>query len=692
MSVSIDTRHGSSNTASLSNGNCLPLTSTPHAMNYFAPQTSSSRGAWWFHPEDVSFEGFRLTHQPSPWVGDFGYLLLQPFSGKVSNPSVFGASSSYERTNSVFSPHELSVFLNRYEISASLTPSRYGAKLRINYERNGAGMFLHLTENHAWRAIDNHTITGWVSNFAECEDKEFKMYFALFFHEAIQETTSHALFFGDIKTQEVTLATSFISEKQVHLNLQRELEKSYEEVKENAKVEWENVFSKIKITHHNQEEKSTFYHCLYRAFLFPTRFYELDENFSAIHYQTHTKEVKKGVYYTNNGFWDTAKTVYPLYTLIAQDTLSEMLEGFLNVYREVGYLPKWLSPDERGMMPGMAIDSVIADCLTKGIRMDLAEEFLQAMIHSANVKSGDERFGRANIEAYNRLGFVPNSQTESVNQTQDNAYSDYCIAQVAELLGKTEIERKYRKLSIGYRQLIDEKTHLLRAKDENGNFVLPFSTYEWGGAYTEGSAWQNSFLAFHDIAGYIESIGGEENFSKLLSDLCNQSSFFEVGHYGFEIHEMTEMARLNFGQLALSNQPSFHVPYLFHYCHQPEKTQILVRQLLKNAFSSGEEAFPGDEDNGSMSCWYIFSSLGFFPVCCGNKEYQLGIPLFDKAEVTLSNNETLRIQTTPNEVQHQFVIGKRKNGKEYKANTLQHDEVMKGGTLEIQLGILPNEK
>lgn len=685
----IDTRHGTANQSSFSNGNCLPLTSMPHPMNYFAPQTNGSRGSWWFHPDDVTFEGIRLTHQASPWVGDFGYLLLQPVSGDLLDTSLWGTTSSYNKKTAKFTPYELEIEALRFNLKTKVTPSLYGGKIQIDYNQPTAALVLHLTENHFLEQIDDTHVRGWVSNYAACEDPDFKMMFVIAFTEKIIEFKENRLYFGDIKQQTIHIATSFISDQQARLNLEREHQLSYAEMKQNCQECWNEKLNRIELRHSNEMELATFYHNLYRAFLFPTRFYELDSQKQPYHYQTVTKTVERGVYYTNNGFWDTSKTVYPLYSLIAVPELEEMLEAFLNVYRETGYLPKWLAPDERGMMPGTLIDSVFADALTKGIRSDLLLEALSAMLHSATVTSSNQRYGREGISVYNQLGYIPNQLPESINQTLDYSYSDYCIAQVAELAGETAIATDYLQKSKNYRQLINRKTCFMEEKDSQGKSPLHFSAIRWGGAYTEGSAWQNSLNAYHDIRGYMEAIGGKERLRTFLTKLSNQKPLFEIGSYGFEIHEMSEMAALDFGQIALSNQPSFHVPYLFNYVDAPSSTQVLIKGLCQQAFSADWDGYPGDEDNGSMASWYIFSTLGFYPVCPGSGEYQIGIPLFDYASIQLSNGKVFEIITTPNEKQHQFVTKKYFQNQCFEETSITHKQLTAGGKMIFELGIVP---
>ena len=453
--------------------------------------------------------------------------------------------------------------------------------------------------------LSEHKIALEVVNFDDCEDKDFTFYVVLKFDQAVsidkiiqfvdnqaQElsvsadrnvvTTDGAvkLDFGDVKRQTVQLGTSFISQAQAELNLAREEKQSLKDYLTKAETAWNEQFAKIEIEHHNQKQVSTFYHNLYRTLLFPQTFYEFDENQQKIHYDTLSKSVKSGPLYTNNGFWDTFRTVYPLYSLIAVEQYGDMLEGFLNSYREAGYLPKWLSPDERGLMPGTLVDAVIADAAVKGIRLDLMPEFLEAMKHAATTQAENDHYGRQGTLDYLKLGYVPLTHHESVNHTLDYAFSDYCIAKVAEIVGDTETQDFYSQQALNYRNIYDVESGLMRAKDENGEFRPNFDSQRWGRDTAEGSAWQSSWSVLHDFAGLMKLHGGKEKFVEQLIELCNQRPKFNVEGYGFEIHEMSEMAALEFGQLAISNQPSFHYPYLFSFAGQPWLAQPLIKNLL----------------------------------------------------------------------------------------------------------------
>lgn len=697
----IDTRHGTDNQHSFSNGNCLPYTGVPFGMNYFAPQTNGDNGSWWFNPRDRVFQGFRLTHQPSPWMGDFSYFVMQPFNGKLKEKSIFHAQSSYRPDESVFNPSYLEITAQRYQLTARLIPSMYGGALSTSYTQPDAGLLLSLPGNYKLTIEDAHTVSGSIVNYAGCEDKDFAFYFTLHFQQplAIEQLTEQAgaddcvtFSFGDITKQVIQFGTSFISLEQAKLNLSREFDWMPEDYRKHSEEQWAYYLNKIDIQDKNQQRRSTFYHNLYRAFLFPQTFYEKDLDGQIIHYDTLAKKVKPGFLYTNNGFWDTYKTVYPLYSLIAQEKYAEMLEGFLNSYRESGYLPKWLSPDERGLMPGTLIDAVIADAAVKNIRPDLMPEFLEAMIKGATIQSDNPNYGRQGTNDYLTYGYVPAHYHESVNHTLDYCYSDFCISQVAKISKDSDTAEHYGRQAKNYLTIFDPDTGFMRAKQTNGSFKEGFDSHRWGGDYAEGSAWQSSFAVYHDFKGLITAFGGHDKFLEKLIDLCNQSPSFNVDGYGFEIHEMSEMAATEFGQLAISNQPSFHLPYLFSYLGKPEFAQPLLKQLMIQEFNDSPTGFPGDEDNGSMASWYIFNSLGFYPVCPGSGEYVIGMPLFDKAVIHLSNGETLTISSGPNQEQQQFIDHIYYNDSSHESLVFEHESLMKGGKIKFTLGIVPRPK
>jgi len=696
----IDTRQGTASQYRYSNGNTLPFTAHPFGMNHFVVQTSGERGGWFFHPHDRNFEGFRLTHQPSPWMGDFQQFLLSPVCGELNLklPALANISSSYRPEEAVFKPHYLKIKQQRYGIVSELTPSTYGAKLKIAYPtKDENGLFFRTPNGVQDISIsENGTkFSGYISNFDGCKDPNFKMWFAFKFscpivkHETFDDKDVILLRFENAKNLEISLATSYISTEQAELNLSRELGLDFAQLKEQTGAKWEYYLNKIEVTHTNQEQVKTFYNCLYRMFLFPQKFYELDKNNNPIHYDTTSKTVKPGYLYTSNGFWDTFRTVYPLYSIIIPDEYEEMMKGFLNSYKHTGYLPKWLSPDERGTMPGTLIDGLIADAAVKGIGSDIMPKMLGAMLATATVQSEDKHYGRSGANDYMKLGYVPYDYHESCNHTQDYAYSDFCISQVAKMVDNQQVSDFYKKQSLNYLNIFDKATGFMRAKDKDGNFRKDFNEFDWGRDYAEGCAWQNSFAVYHDFQGLINAYGGKDKFFDKITALYNTPPNFTALGYGFEIHEMSEVAAVDFGQCGISNQPSFHIPYLFNYVGQPASTQVVVKQILANLFDSGFTGFPGDEDNGSMSGWYVFSSMGFYPVTPGSGEYVLGIPLFDEVKINLANGKQFVVTASENAPHCNFVKRVTLNDNEYTRLFINHKDIMAGGEMDFAIALAP---
>ncbi|AZK43900.1 cell wall anchor protein [Erysipelothrix piscisicarius] len=686
-SLNIDTRIGTDNHHAFSNGNALPYTGVTFGMNYFAPQTDGTKGSWWFHPESETFQGFRVTHQPSPWMGDFSSMLISPFTGTQRVSSLYDIQATYRKHEAVFEPHYLKLYSSRYQLTNELTASMYGASIRLQGTQPISVALSAIHEIHLPQ--NKQLLEGWVSNPSGCEDPNLKMYFVFKMNQpgTLVQVNDFYVFQTDSNLLQIHASFSHQSLKQAHRNQNRECN-DFDTMCDHAAMCWSEHLDRITIHHHNPKQSHMFRHCLYRAHLFPMTFHEYDEAMKPCYYNTKTHETETCYMVTNNGFWDTYKTVFPLMSLINHEHYAVSLKGFINHANNTGYLPKWLSPDERGLMPGTLIDAVICDAILKGIGTEDSEQLLELMVHAASTESPNSNYGRRAVNDYLAYGYVPNHYGESVNQTLDNAYSDFCIAQVAKYCGKPEQAETYLKRSYNYQNLFDSQTGFMRPRDTYGNFEEPFDSHRWGGAYTEGSAWQNSFGVYHDIQGLINLYGGAIPFTQKLDALVNQKPTFDVGSYGFEIHEMSEMAEIDFGQLAISNQPSFHIPYLYTYANKASSSQVLLRQLMTHCFSN---SFPGDEDNGSMSAWYIFSALGFYPVCPGSLEYVIGIPLLDSAQIHLSNGNTFTITTHNNHPQCNFISEIQYNGSPYHDCVLTHEMLMSGGNLEITLGVVPND-
>ena len=686
----IDTRFGTASKHAFSRGNTLPYTGVPFGMNYFVPQTSDQEGAWFFDPHLPIFQGIRLTHQPSPWIGDYSWLLLTPVTGQPGGNSLFHRQSSYDIDKACFQPHYLKLFSLRYQIETQLTPTCYGASIRFKQKQGKSlSLYLHAADDLTIEQVDKRTLALRQEGKTETNKNPLILFTTLQMNTDIlavnQESGDWRIDFADSHA-EIQLATSFISPSQALLNLPQ---KDFDSCKESAKADWEDLLHRFDILETGETDRTFFDHCLYRLFLFPQTFYEVSESGQAIHMDLATGTVKPGVLFSNNGFWDTFRTTFPLFALLIPEHYRLFLEGFLNSYRDTGFLPKWLAPDERGMMPGTLLDGIIADSACKDMAPDLEEELLQAMLETATKSDPLGINGRHGLAQYQELGYLSTDHHESVSHTLDYAYSDFCIASCAEKLGQNDIAETYRTASQNYRHLFDAKTGYMRARDSQGNFRPDFSPYSWGRDYAECSAIQATLGVLHDIPGLIQLMGGKEAFSHYLLKACQDAPLFETTGYGYEIHEMSEMATAPFGQLAISNQPSFHIPYLFRYSDYPDYTALLIKTLRQKTFHPSWEAYPGDEDNGSLSAWYIWSALGFYPTCPGKPSYDLGIPLFDHLRIYLAKeNKWLDIHAEQNHSHFNFVKECRLD--KTIVSSIQHQDLLKAEQLTFTLSWLPN--
>ena len=684
----IDTRFGTASKHAFSRGNTLPYTGVPFGMNYFVPQTSDQEGSWFFDPHLPIFQGIRLTHQPSPWIGDYSWLLLTPVTGEISGDTLFHRQSSYNLERAIFNPHYLRTFSERYQIETQLTPTCYGASIQLRQTQGKAlSLYLHAADELTVEQVDKKTLALRQEGETETNKNPLVMFTALSFSKDIesinQEGQDWRIDLAGAEAQ-VQLATSFISKEQALFNLPKQ---NFEETKTNAKESWEDLLGRFDVVETGSVDRTFFDHCLYRLFLFPQTFYEVNEQGENIHMGLASGTIKPGLLYTNNGFWDTFRTSFPLFALIIPEYYHQFLEGFLNSYRDTGYLPKWLAPDERGMMPGTLIDGLIADSACKGMAPELEEEFLKAMIETATKADPKAVNGRHGLAQYQELGYLSTDYHESVSHTLDYAYSDFCISTCAAKLGQEELAQTYSQYSKNYQNLFDPETGYMRARDVDGNFRPDFSPYSWGRDYAECSAIQASLGVLHDISGLSQLMGGKEAFSNYLLKTCQSLPLFETTGYGYEIHEMSEMATAPFGQLAISNQPSFHIPYLFRYSNYSQYTSLLIKTLRQKAFRSGWDAYPGDEDNGSLSAWYVWSALGLYPTCPGKANYDLGIPLFDHLRVYLAEKEQwLDIRTQQNHEHFYFVKDCRLDGKE--KQSISHQELLNAKTLDFALSWL----
>jgi predicted alpha-1,2-mannosidase len=686
---------GTNSTPVFSRGNTLPIAALPFGMGHWTLQ-SKANSPWMFQPEDRRIQGFRCTHQLSPWLSDYGYATFLPFKGEV-DPEPTARASSYRPEDAHLSPHSMELYLLRYGIKTELVPTERCAVITSSYGEHASPGFLFdipgtdglMQPDAAGKSIafQSKANSGGVpDNFAAFYVLRFDTKWESF---ELKELKGHRVgvvrFAPSVQSMEVRIGTSFISFDQANRNLDLEAgSHSVTELRESAAKVWNHHLSRVEIEGGSQDQREIFYSCLYRTLLFPRMWHEPDASGHPHHFSPYNGKLLPGVMYADHGYWDVYRAWYPLMSILFPERLGEILQAWVNVYKEGGWLPQFPCPGYRACMTGSLIDAVFGDAAAKkigGFDMESAYEGLKK--HATMAGHPDKGFGRVGIEEYLKLNYVPADKVDqSAAETVDAAYGDFCIAQVAKALGKQEDYAMFMKRSENWRNLFDSKTNFLRGKKEDGSWLEPFSEFTWGSPYVEGSAWQHRWDVPHNLPGLFEAMGGKENAVAALDKMLALPPTFHVGAYGQEIHEMSEMAAVKFGQYAHSNQPIHHALYVYAVAGRPDKTQYWVRRVMQELYT--KDTFAGDEDTGSMAAWFVLSSLGFYPLCPGKAEYTPGSPLFEKVTIRLSNNKSLLIEAKQNSDTNVFVRGIKLNGNAV-TTKLDHGDLVKGGTLTFDM-------
>ena len=637
----VNIKQGTKSKYNFSNGNTLPLVQLPNGMISFAQQTNPEP-SWWYEPDVNFIEGIRITHQLSPWIADYGCLLITPQSDVISDSETL-AHSGMDYKSCVLTPSYMRTDFLRSECRFELVPSQRSAKLKLSYGRD-ADNFLSLFSvcGSTHFEVMSNEVVGYTFNTHDVDAKDFKMYFEITADNDCLDTERTYIVENDTdnavihialngKKAELNLAISYISYEQAQLNAREVEALTFDELKKNSDDVWEEYLSRIQIKTEDEEKLETFYSCMYRAFTFPHKAYEIDADGKAVHYSPFTGKICDGVRYTGNCYWDTYRTNFALYSMIDKKLYEEVLESLLCDYNESGWLPRCSSMYEMGAMPSTLIDSVISEAATAGIGdKELLTKLMYAMIKHAEQESENPIFGRNGIKDYLKYGYVPcDRYKESVNLTLDFAYGDYCIAKTAECLGYSDIKEKYLKRAENYKNVFDNETGFMRGKTADGKFKTPFDPISWGGEYTEACAWQTTFSVQHDYKGLAELMGGKDKLINMLTKIFTMEPHFRIGGYNTEIHEITEMALLNMGICEMNNQPGFVLPFIFAYFGETETCRHYVSRICDEMFTADIDGFPGDEDTGSMAAWYILSMIGKYPICPADNTYVEISPLVE---------------------------------------------------------------
>jgi predicted alpha-1,2-mannosidase len=705
---------GTDSSYELSRGNTYPAVFMPFGMIAWTAQTGE--GGWPYQYSKDRIRGFLATHRPSAWTNDYGPFSLMPLTGALKVLPV-ERSSRFQHSNEDARAYRYSVTLDDYQVRAEMTPAPHGGVLRFTYPRT-EDAYVVLDAQAGGSTVQLHpednTITGTNSSIGGDFPPGFAQYFvAVFDHKFTRQGTwdeagvqadaaSHAgkhvgayVGFSTAAGEQVTvrIGVSLISLEQARRNLAADTQDGgFDGAVARSQATWESELGKIELKGGTEAERRTFYTALYHAFELPRALHETGPDGTAIHYSAFDGKVHAGTMYADTGFWDTFRAEFPLLALVQPKRDAEIIRSLLNAYDEGGWMPKWPNPGYTNIMIGTHADSIVADAYMKGIR-DYDVEKAYAALRKDGTLPGTGRYeARGGIEDYLKLGYVPadGKAKESAASTLEYAYDDFCVSQVARALGKTSDYRLFREHSKNYKNIFDPKTAFMRGRNRDGSWVEPFDPLAWGGVFTEGNAWQWLWSVQHDVAGLIDLLGGREAFLQKLDTLFTTTNEFHVGGYHQVIHEMTEAKLANTGQYAHINEPVHHVIYLYDYAGQPWKAQQWTRAIMDRFYRPGPSGWLGDEDTGQMSSWYVFSSLGFYPVNPGQPVYALTSPVFDNASIHLENGRTFTVKATKQAPGDIYVQSASLNNKPLKRCWITHEEILKGGVLSFKLGPKPN--
>ena len=707
----VNTLQGTHSNFGLSHGNTFPATAMPYGVHMWTPQTGRNGDGFKYLYDADKIRGFGQAHQCSPWTGDYAvysfYPTLDPEDGQDGDEKR-GATFSHE--NEVALPYYYSVVFDN-GIKTEFSPTERCVHFRFSYPKSNVSDF-------AWLIIDGYTaqneisidpaqrlVYGWVNNQRYVNHAEnFRCYFVIQFDKPFEDYTTGkdgaTLLFKKGTTVQAKAASSYISLDQALVTLQKELgaDKTLEQTKKRGRDVWQKLLSRIKVEGGTEEQMRTFYSCLFRANLFSRKFYEIKSDGTPYYYSPYDGKIYDGYLFTDNGFWDTFRSQFPLTNILHPTQQGRYMQAMLHVQeKELGWFSSWSFPGETGGMLGNHSISLFADAWAKGIRTFDPNALLKAYAHEAfNKGPYGGANGRQCWHEYFTLGYVPFPLSHGcVSQTLEYAYDDWCAYNLARQCGNKFYEEIFLRHLFNYRNLWDPGTGFFRARDEEGRWNdsyegNAFDPLVWGGPYTEGNAWHYIWSVFHDVQGLINLFGSDEAFIAKLDSVWSQPSIVKPGWYGAKIHEMTEMEIAGMGQYAHGNQPIQHMPYLYSYAGQPWKTQYWVRQIMNRLYNSTPDGFPGDEDQGGMSSWYVLSALGLYAVTPGTDQYVIGSPIFRKATISLEDGKQFIIEAQNNSPENVYIQSAELNGKPLLHNYITYNDIVNGGRLVFQMSSQPN--
>ncbi|WP_430927234.1 GH92 family glycosyl hydrolase [Polaribacter marinivivus] len=674
-------------------GHTYPGATMAFGMMQLSPDTRLDGwdGCSGYHYSDDEIYGFSHTHLSGTGVSDYGDILLMPTTKAIFNNGADGKEgykSKFSHDKEIAKPGYYKVHLDDTNIDVELTVSRRSGIHKYSFNETQQDYIILDLEHrdqllaHQIEQISPTVIQGFRHSKAWATNQKLFFYIELS-HEVLlqypasKNPTKTAMSIHNPKNEHVyvKIGISAVDIEGAKKNLYEEIgDKTFNEVKKVAQETWENQLEKIVIEDKNKDNKVNFYTAMYHAMIAPNLYQDVDGRYRGMDLEIH--KTNDFDYYSVFSLWDTYRAAHPLYTIIEQDRTNDFINTFLAKYDEGGIMPIWdLSACYTGCMIGYHAVPVIADAYLKGIKNYDTEKALQAMIHSAT----RDKLG---IESYKNYGFIPvEKESESVSKTLEYAYDDWTIAQMAKAMNKEKVYKIYSERAQYYKNVFDPSSQFMRGRFRNTWFA-PFDPYEVNFNYTEANSWQYSFYVPQDISGFMELLGGKKALENQLDKLFtakNETS-------GRNQADITGLI----GQYAHGNEPSHHMAYLYNFVNKTYKTQEKVHQILTELYTNTPDGISGNEDCGQMSAWYIFSSLGFYPVTPASNQYIIGSPLFNKATINLENGKSFTVEMVYKSEENIYIKSAKLNGKNYEYSFINHNDIINGGTLVFEMTNKPS--
>ncbi|MFT6870962.1 MAG: putative alpha-1,2-mannosidase, partial [Polaribacter sp.] len=679
-------------------GHTYPGATMPFGMMQLSPDTRLDGwdGCSGYHYSDDEIYGFSHTHLSGTGVSDYGDILLMPTNKQVFNNGADGKEgykSKFSHKNEVAEPGFYKVHLEDTNIDVELTVSKRSGMHKYNFPA-AENQFVILDLLHRDKVLDANVtkisdteLAGF--RFSEAWATDQRLFFSIktshSFTDVLQSPPKNgmkgaqkiALNFINPNNEPVIIkiGISAVDIDGAKKNLEAEIgNQTFEQVKKIAQDFWEKQLEKIVVEDKNKDNKVNFYTSMYHVSIAPNLYQDVDGRYRGMDLKIH--KTKDFDYYTVFSLWDTYRAAHPLYTIIEQEKTNDFINTFLAKYDEGGIMPIWdLAGNYTHCMIGYHAVPVIADAYLKGIKNYDVDKAFTAMKHSAT----RDKLG---LNSYKNFGFIPvEKESESVSKTLEYAYDDWTIAQMAKDLGKESDYKTYSERAQYYKNVFDPSTQFMRGRFRNTWFA-PFDPYEVNFNYTEANSWQYSFYVPQDISGFTKLLGGKQQLENQLDKLFSANDKTSGSH-------QVDITGL-IGQYAHGNEPSHHMAYLYNFVNNPSKTQEKVRQILTELYTNTPDGISGNEDCGQMSAWYIFSSLGFYPVTPGSNQYIIGSPLFEKATINLENGKSFTVAANNQSEENKYIQSAKLNGEKYEYSYINHQDIMNGGSLVFEMTNKPS--